>query len=92
MPWSAGLENHWPEVSHSHQEPLSPPLVRSPLGMRRVPNPKPGLCADSSLGLYPKYHENARCHTIPCTEQLLTSLFGAVKKGKYKCLGPAGPS
>lgn len=90
MPWDTGLENHWPEVFHFHQEPLSTPLIHLPLGMRRVPIPKPGLCVGSSLGLFPKYCENAHYHTLPCTEQLPTGLFGAVNKGKYKWLGPAG--
>ena len=27
MPWGARIENHSPEVSHSHQEPLPLPLV-----------------------------------------------------------------
>lgn len=88
-----GLENHWLEVSHSHREPLSLPFVHSPLGMRRVPIPKPGLCVGSSLGLYPKCHENAHRHAVRTRiEQLPASLFGTVNEGKYKYLGPAGPN
>ena len=90
MPWGTRVANHYPDIPRSHQEAL---LLLEPLGIRRVPIPHPGLCVDSSLGLYPEYHEDAHGHSTPCIKQLLASLFGAVDtQGKHKCLGPAGPS
>lgn len=81
IPWGFRIGNHYPEASHSHQEPF--PLPAGTFGVRRIAVPQPGLRVGSSVELYPKFREKAHRLSTPCIEQLPTGLVRAANEGRH---------